>query len=109
MRLKIELNDNSGILHMEGDLTVKQADDIKSALMRALDSVDMVIVDIKESSEIDLACLQLLCSVHRTATAMGKKIALSEHCPQPFKDISALAGFQRSTCYTDGCLWKSQQ
>ncbi len=109
MELKIELNGDIGILHMEGDLTVHRADEIKAALTSALNSVDHVVLEIKNSSDIDMACLQLLCSVHRTAISMGKKIELSEHCPQPLRDVSALAGFLRRIGCIDDCLWKCEE
>lgn len=39
MELKIELTGDTGTLHLEGDLTVHRADEIKAALMSALNRV----------------------------------------------------------------------
>ncbi len=106
MELKIELNGDSGILHMTGDLTVRRGDDIRSGMISVLKSIDHIIVNIKKPADIDITCLQLLCSVCRTAASMGKKIEFSKHTTKSFKDISTLSGFQRSICCTDNCLWK---
>ena len=98
-----------GVLRLEGDITVQQADELKQCLMQALGSVAKVYVDSSKTSCIDLSCLQLICSAHREATRMEKSFQLAELVPGQFRCFAEAAGFARHTgCSLDvtkTCVW----
>ncbi len=55
------------------------------ALIKALVDSDRVEVKLGEVAEADLACLQLLCSAHRTAVTLKKRFAVAGARPEKFK------------------------
>lgn len=92
-----------------GVLSIAEAAEFKTALVDALESMDAVEINLDEVESIDLACLQLLCSAHRTASSKGKKVAVKEPLPAPFLEARKNAGFEYSKqcrfVSTDDCLW----
>ena len=98
-----------GVVKLEGDITVQQADELKQCLMQALGSVAKVYVDSSKASCIDLSCLQLLCAAHRAATRMEKSFQLAEPVTGQFRCLADTAGFTRHTgCRLDitkTCIW----
>lgn len=89
-------------LALEGALVVQHVAEMKTKLKEALEEVDTLTIDLSETSEVDLAGLQLLCSAHRTAISLNKTLcrmgepqekealgltdmAASQGCPQALK------------------------
>ncbi len=110
MDVKIEYSGDLGVLTLEGDLTIEQAVEIKKALITALGNTDRLIIDLEKVTNIDLTCLQLLCSAHRMSVRQNKRIMLSDKRSEAFGSSCQTAGFQRHTgCVLDTqetCLWK---
>jgi anti-anti-sigma regulatory factor len=108
--LKIE-EDKPGLLcvNIEGDLTVQHAAEFKTCLLDALGRAQSVRIDLQAIDDIDLTCLQLLCSAHKTALLVGKDLSLDRERPEPLERSLDLAGFSRSRGCTidenDSCLW----
>jgi anti-anti-sigma regulatory factor len=100
---------NQGIVKLEGSLTVSQAEELRMRLIKTIIDVDQVRVEFGSVSEVDLSCLQLLCSAHRSATRMSKRLFLSKNWPEPFKKAVEDSGYSRHTgCRLDSdrsCLW----
>ena len=98
-----------GILRLEGDITIRFADELKGALSRGLSSVDKLFVDPSNVTDIDLSGIQLLCAAHRAATIMGKSFQLVDPVPSGFRGFVVSAGFARHTgCRLDDtrtCIW----
>ncbi|MBF0507253.1 MAG: STAS domain-containing protein [Nitrospirae bacterium] len=110
MDFKTEYSGDSGILTLDGDLTIERADELKKALIDGLAETDRLIVDLENVGEADLTCLQLLCSAHRMSVRLNKRLMLSEKRSEAFRNLCKTAGFQRHTgCVLDtqgSCLWK---
>jgi anti-anti-sigma regulatory factor len=109
MQLKILEKGKRGKLLIEGILTVDRAEELRKALLDALNKVNHVKFDLEKVTSIDLSCLQLLCSAHRTASLMNKEFSQSGSSSEAFKKTVTSAGLPRSIGCTEtmakGCLW----
>jgi ABC-type transporter Mla MlaB component len=61
-------------LVLKGALVIQRVAEVKEELKKALDEVDTLMVNLVETSEMDLSCLQLLCSAHRSAVGLNKTL-----------------------------------
>jgi len=97
------------ILKPDGELTVPRAADLKDALVNALSNADSIEINLEEVTRIDLACLQLLCSAHRTAANTGKRLTVRDPSAPVYLEARKNAGFMyNKPCRyvsTDDCLW----
>jgi ABC-type transporter Mla MlaB component len=100
---------NQGILMLDGDLTLSQAEELRMFLIKAIINVDELVLELGDVNDVDLTCLQLLCSVHRSAVRMNKRVAFAGQLPVTFSKVVRDAGYKRgSGCHLDrfgGCLW----
>ncbi|HAR95965.1 MAG TPA: hypothetical protein DCR97_08400 [Deltaproteobacteria bacterium] len=109
--LKIENDDHSEslLIRVEGELTVQHAAELRTCLLSALSSAQSVRVDLEALEDMDLTCLQILCSAHKSALFAGKVLCLGNKIPEHFKNTLDTAGFWRSQGCTidtgDSCLW----
>jgi ABC-type transporter Mla MlaB component len=98
-------------LILKGQLTIQRVFELKESLEKALKQVDTLMINLAEVEEIDLACLQMLCSAHRTATNLNKTLSLLEEYPR-ILETAMDAGFIRHVGCTlecnNSCLWKEQ-
>ena len=83
------------ILTLKGDLTIFRAAAIRLLLKESLHVSDEVHVILQEVTRVDLSCLQLLCSAHRTAAAAGKIMTLETPVPDILRKLMHQAGFRR--------------
>jgi len=97
------------IISFEGDLTLPHAEEIRSLLIKALVNADAVGLRFAEVHDVDLSCLQLLCSAHRSAVRLKKRITIEGGAPQALKDAADAAGYSRQKgCKLDSdrsCIW----
>jgi ABC-type transporter Mla MlaB component len=100
-------------LSLKGRLTLQHIFNLKAELGAALNKVDRLIIDLGEAEEVDLSFLQLLCSVHRTAIALNKSLALAGKHPKEFTQILKGSGFIRHVgCAMDcnqNCIWRGSE
>ncbi|RJR38696.1 MAG: STAS domain-containing protein [Desulfobacteraceae bacterium] len=75
MDFLIEGPDDAGTLTLKGELTIQHAARLKEVLLRVLDQTTNLSISLEGIREIDLSCLQVLCSAHRTAVGLQKSIA----------------------------------
>jgi anti-anti-sigma regulatory factor len=105
-----EKSGNSGVLILGGEFTIERANELKTALIRHLDSVECLRINLKNVSEIDLSCLQLLCSAHLTALGQGKEVIVTGADNEVFDQAWHHAGFHSFCCgITDEkatCFWQ---
>lgn len=64
-------------LVFQGELLIQRVAELKQELQQALDAVDELMVNLVETPDIDLSCMQVLCSAHRTACKMNKELKLA--------------------------------
>ena len=94
---------------LEGHLTLPHAETMKKAFLTALIEADDVFIKFAIVENVDLSCLQLLCSAHRSAVCLKKRISIEGSVPQALKKAADAAGFSCLTgCKLDSdrsCLW----
>lgn len=109
MTFKITKKGNKRVITFEGDLTLQNAEKMKKALLKSLETAGQVTLKLDRVTSLDLSCLQLLCSAHRTAVRKNRPITLSISCPELFQRFVREAGFIRHIgCEMDhkkSCLW----
>lgn len=97
------------ILALKGALTIERVSDLKNMLIEAFSRKDHVVLDLKGVTEVDLACLQLFCSAHRTSLEMHKQMTLESGQSEAFQQAVRDGGFTPSACsHKDphqSCLW----
>jgi len=109
MTCRFEQSGSTGVLTFSGELTVEHVGEMRTALIQALTDVDRVEIDFSGVTEVDLFCLQLLCSVHRTSLRLNKRVNFIGSQPAKFRETLEEAGYSRVTgCGLDrehSCFW----
>jgi ABC-type transporter Mla MlaB component len=97
------------VISLGGDLTLSYVEEMRKIFMKALVNADLVSLQFENVGEVDLSCLQLFCSAHRSAVRLKKRIVLAGDAPQALKDAAEAAGYARQKgCRLDcdnTCLW----
>jgi anti-anti-sigma regulatory factor len=110
MHIRTNRFDGSHVLHMKGEVTLQDIVETKKVILDSLCAASSVVLDLREVSDIDLPCLQLLCSAHRTSVKLGKSITFSGELSDSFMAVVEKAGYRRTKgCaldVDDTCLWK---
>jgi anti-anti-sigma regulatory factor len=109
MNLIRNLSSDEGTIHLEGDLTLPNAAELKRILIKALINADAVMIQFDDVQELDLSCLQLLCSAHRSAVRLKKQIQFKGSLPKILQEMADAAGYLRlKGCQLDSeksCFW----
>jgi ABC-type transporter Mla MlaB component len=109
MSSQMQITGNTCTITLDGDLTLPHAEELKKVLIKSLLDSDDIRVSMNSLEDADLSCLQLLCSAHRSAVRLKKRIGFSGSPAGPFRSIVEGAGFARlHGCKLDcenSCLW----
>jgi anti-anti-sigma regulatory factor len=97
MPLKLELAGSQAVVTLEDALTLRHADEIRKVLIKALIDADEVAITFRNVTDVDLSCLQLLCSAHRSAVRFNKRLSLAGSTPPIFQRSMEAAGYSRLT------------
>ena len=110
MRLNVNKSGSKGVLKLKGELTLLCAEDLKKALVRALKKVEHLVIDMQQVTEIDISCIQLFCSAHRTFIGKNRQLVIADTVSEGIKGSIVNSGFpNRARCLNEGesgCLWK---
>jgi anti-anti-sigma factor len=94
---------------LEGELTIQRANELKSLLLAKLPAGNLIDLDLKRVSAIDIAGIQLLCSAHRTVKNAGGNIRIAVQPSESIVNSMRKAGFaRRYSCNPnckEACLW----
>jgi len=95
---KFQLKDaaEGKILFAKGSLTIEHACALKEILIQALKTTDHLLIDLGEITSFDLACLQILCSAHKSFNEAHKHMDLQDTPPEIFVKILYDSGIDRS-------------
>lgn len=97
------------IVTLGGDLTVHHAQEVKAALLDAVRSSVTVEVVLGKIDNLDSLLPQLICSAHRMAGDLDKRLTVTGADQERFSDMLRRAGFIRHTGCRDNdrtsCLW----
>lgn len=104
MNFTVEQPGIVGVLAAEGELTIQRAGELRTALINSLESVSHVMLDFRKVTEVDLTCLQLLCSAHLTSKRAKKRLTIVGSSG-PFKQAMVDAGY---SC-NKGCIFECKK
>lgn len=80
-------------LTLAGRLTIEHAGELRDALKKALEGTQSLEISLEGVEAVDLSCLQLLHSAHRSAAADKKKISFRGPVPGCIREAAVEAGF----------------
>jgi len=95
--IKLQKNKGRVIVTLGGELTVRCARELKTALLDAVQTAAAIEVVLGKIVRMDSSFPQLLCSAHRAAEALHKPMTVSGTEQEPFADILRRSGFIRQT------------
>lgn len=105
MKYKTHKSGEKKVMRIEGDLVIQNADKLKQALLKTIQEADHVSVNLDNVTELDLTCLQLLCSAHRTCESTKKRLSLFHPLPEAVHQLIKDTGFYRDM----GCEWNREK
>ena len=97
-RIHREDTGNAGIIHIQGNLSIHDSSTLREHLLEAFSLQKGVIVDLKEALTIDVACMQVLCSAHKTFTKAGQDISITGELPAGLIDSLKSMALSPETC-----------
>lgn len=110
IHLSVMDSGNLGIVTVQGSITGPVVEELRAHLTRALRAVNRVVLNVENITGVDLACLQLLCSAHRSALQANKSVTVAGIRAEIFNRTVRTAAYTRCACCTQdrdsGCLWK---
>ena len=111
MNIEATNENNEVTVPLDGEITIQKASELKDLIWSHLQKCKVINFDAARITAIDVAGLQLLCSVHRTAQIRGGDAHILTP-PLPYlKQVIKDAGFKRHrSCALDtkhSCLWTS--
>lgn len=112
MEYTLQTAGNSSELILEGNVSIEDAKTLHSALLEPQALVGELVVNMKEVREIDLTCLQLLCSAHHAATKEGRTVKLVNVGDETRDSIDRLGFARHIGCREDStgsCLWMMRE
>jgi ABC-type transporter Mla MlaB component len=111
--IKRERNGNKETITVSGDLTVSHAREMRALLLEAIQSAGEIAVILDHITEVDVTFPQLLCSAHRTAAAMQKRLSVNGVSEMPLSGLLQNQGFYRQVGCSEAsgieCLWRSTE
>ncbi len=111
MRFEITRSGDFSILRLQGECTVQHSNELKMVLVDAIKKNENLIVDLEGITEMDISCLQLLCSAHNSSIKSNKQFSLNSNRPQSFIKLVNDAGYSRfEGCEGPDrhCLWQGE-
>lgn len=98
---------------LRGELNIERVLEVREKLLTSLQRHAATQIDVREASEIDPGFLQLLCSAHRTAAGLGKKLTVLGLGSSLLRQQLRESGFIRHTgCVLDcgqSCIWAGDE
>lgn len=111
MGFSFEGPDQTGTIMLKGELNIQYASRLKEMLSDSLARAERLRINVEQIEEIDLSCLQVLCSAHRTAIGLQRSIEVAGTWPEDFRSVVERAGYSAGrSCGSPenvSCLWKS--
>ncbi len=107
----IELLDSPDglVLVARGDLTIGDARLFKERLMEAFDGSGPLNLELDKVDEVDLSCIQLLCSANRSYLSRGRGISFTKPLSGQIRTFVRDCALDPAVCGSqcrDQCLWK---
>jgi hypothetical protein len=98
------------IIKLPSEMTLNHVAEVRDLLLPALHSHEAIELDAREVSEVDVAGLQLLCSLHRSAFQQNTVVTFQGGTRGgPIEEAEQRAGFARHVGCAPGCLWEEKK
>jgi anti-anti-sigma regulatory factor len=108
MEYQIETSGDVELLKLSGELTIQYTAKLHGVLLEMVHRGKTIRIQIDHATDVDLTCLQLLCSAHKTAAEYDKNLSLDSRS-EVFNQRIKEAGFTRTKGCTPetekSCLW----
>jgi len=107
---KAEQTEDKTVLTLNGELTIQNAAVFRDVLLESLEKTGHLVLNLENVTEVDLSCLQLLCSAQMTTKEPDRRLTMDGGCPEAFRKAAAESGYLRddvckpSAC-NKSCLW----
>lgn len=112
MSFDIEMKNGLTTLKCQGELTIAQIADFKKAITDIMPGSKEVIVDLSKIADMDISCLQLLCSANRSfeknKTKLTRKGNLTDIAQQTLSDSGYDIGEGCPEAPCENCFWKGE-
>jgi anti-anti-sigma factor len=107
-KVYMEVKDNAKILKAEGTLSIQDASGLKECLLEAFSSATTLLIDLSGVDSVDLACLQIFCSAHKTYSQAQKVICITGDRPEGVVRSLSSVALTPEACDREPhgpCLW----
>ncbi len=91
--LKTNMENQTSVLSLTGNLNIQQSIQLKEALVNALQSSKICMLDMKNVTHYDLSIIQLIYSAYKTAKDSGQEVTVLGEFPQIFISAVDDAGY----------------
>lgn len=109
--LKITKKKDVTQVAINGAMTIGQASELKTGLLKAFEAGKPVEIQLAGVTEVDVTGLQLICSAHRSSVERGCELQVSGTDSEGFSNVARMAGMLRHAgCahdVTHTCVWKT--
>ena len=99
----------NGTVRLEGELNIQDAGQLKETLVKAFAETAELSLDLSGVTGIDIACMQVLCSAHKTFLTANKSFVVQGRVAPSFEQSVQDGGYARTAgCHADSqrtCLW----
>ncbi len=110
MSIDIQMKNGLTTLNCQGELTIVQVSDFKKTITDIMPDSKEVIVDLLKITDMDISCLQLICSANRSfeqnKTQFTRKGNLTEIMEQTLRDAGYDPGDGCPETPCENCFWK---
>lgn len=84
-----------GLIRLEGEVDISQAEDLKRILLEALTAGRATRIAMETVTSVDITAVQLLWAAEREGKASGMQLTLDEKIPEALRTLLREAGFDR--------------
>jgi anti-anti-sigma regulatory factor len=109
-KIILEDKETNKVLRAAGPLSIQDASALRDALLNAFDTTERLLIDLTGSESMDLACIQTLCSAHKTFIQANKGIDITGGLPEGIAASLSGAGVTPENCDITPhgrCMWAS--
>jgi len=93
--LTLDQNENFCVLHLEGEIDITSATELKTLLLQGLASGRELRVNLERATDLDVTAMQLLWAAEREARRSGMGITLTGRLSEEISSAAGDAGFER--------------
>ncbi|MCP4114319.1 MAG: STAS domain-containing protein [Desulfobacteraceae bacterium] len=113
MDFKTEKNGNTVTVKMGGPLTIEHAAELKNFMTSVSEESEKIIVDLDDVTDMDLSCIQLLCSANLCFDNTRKRLIRKSAHPKVITQVLFDAGYTaQMVCHgipCKKCFWKGDE